>query len=295
MKTLGEILNAAAQRGGIAADSPELVALLSNSDLARITVPEGLQQALEGLGALNVEAAKQNAELKTYFRKPLLNSVDEKLLELANLFGSEFVAKVKAEANTFEKPALFREAIAALKEGKGKEGDDEDVKAARKQVAELNRKLAEYEQSYVPRQELDSLRSGLEQQLLDNWVLGRFAGQAWSEAIAPEFREVLAKAALEKELAAVGGKVVYDNGKGKLVQSADPTLELYVDHKPASLDSLVSAVMTKNKFIAVSQPRSTTNENAENGLPVPTGTTTNASKSTFGRLLSSSLHDQGVD
>jgi len=292
MKSLADLLNAAALRAGLPADNADLVGLLTNADLAKIKVPEALEQALEGMGTIQLEAAKQNPELKKYFRTPLLNSLDAEFQKLASLLGPDFAKKVEDETNTFQKPALFKEAIKALKDSGKKDGEDETE--AKKQLKALNEKLAEYQESYVPKSELEGLKNSYEQQILDRGIYARFAGQQWTEAIMPEFRGVVAKAALEKELAAMGAKLVYSNGEEKLVQAADPTLDFLLNHQPVSLDSLVGTVMTKNKFTEVSQPKPN-NSGVKTVEPSNSGpNNANASSGAFGRLLSDSLKDQGV-
>lgn len=297
MKTLADILNAAALRGGLPKDHPELVQLLTNADVARIEVPEALQKSLEGLGEINQEAARQNLELKKYFRKEVLDGMDERLSELAEVFGSEMVSKLKAENSTFQKPALFKEAIKRLKEEAKqakKDGDDTGEAEAKKQISELNRKLAEYEQTYVPQSKLEELKSGYEQQLLDSFTYSLFAGQSWSEQYSPKHRGMLAKAALEEELAAVGGKLILKDGKPKLVNAQDTSLDLYVNHQPINPDQIVSQVMTKNKFIAASQSTSVTN--GKNGPIVTEGeTNTKTANTAFAELSRSSLKDLGIN
>ena len=108
MPTLGEFINSAFQKAGIAADNEYLKRVLQNPELTKETVPDEIVSQFNST-LLTLDQAKTNYDLKNHFYGAALAPVEKELQNLATAyeFSEEDLAELNGIKSTFSKiPAL---------------------------------------------------------------------------------------------------------------------------------------------------------------------------------------------
>jgi len=144
-KNLGQFITHLATKAGMDSNNPDLINLLSNAELTKITVHSDIEKAIDE-NLLSLDTAKDNhPTLKNHYQAQTLNALDRKIESLLDGSGlpEDKIAEIKAIKSTYSRNDAFVEAIQAAALAKGKGASTEDKSALQKQVDETLLKLQE--------------------------------------------------------------------------------------------------------------------------------------------------------
>lgn len=248
MPNLLDFVRDVALRGGVAADSQELLELLQRPDLAaaaQVNVPDAVAAAAAGL--MSVQAAKSNADVQSHFRQAHFSAIDGKLaaaLDAAgDLLTTEQRAELTAERST---PARTEKALKMLLDAKPARTGD---KALQDEIKRLNDTARAKEEGYAAA--LATEKQHLTDYQRNQQFESATAQIKWADTYQESVRPDLAKLLIGKKLDEIGATAVLVGGKLVLKQKADPSLDFYQDNKTVSFADLVQRTAAENKLIAV--------------------------------------------
>lgn len=165
--------------------------------------------------------------------------------EIDEVFSEKAFGKVVRKA--FTKIAEVKEKSATL-------SSSDKEKLQKEEIVKLNQQLSEMKVGFVPKSEIEKIRSDWDGEKYNNEVDRHFISKKWSDNYPLEVRSTLAKTFLDKELAALGAKAVMGE-KGVKIVKADDLSSDYFDNsnKLVTFESLADKIMLSNKLLAVSQ------------------------------------------
>lgn len=256
--TIGDFLNNLAAKTGLQND-PDLVDLLSSSELSQHEISDELAQRIDG-GLMSLDGAKNNRDVLNHYKPIVLKAIDDKLAVLAEKYG--IAEKIAMEKSSYNKVDILEQALAArLAEAEAKvQGaggqKSEEVTRLTKQIADLQGQLQTV--SAAKEAELKSLRDEYAKSQLDMLVNFDLNGRRYANAELGDTNVDIARSVLNKELQAQKAVIVNDNGVLKLKQADNLDLD-YVDsaYKPVSFSDFVSRTLADKHLLEVQDPGDT--------------------------------------
>lgn len=139
MENVAQFIQRLAKKAGIAENDQNLINILSNADLTKVTLPvELVTQVDNNLLSLS-QALDNHPDIKKQYHAQALNAFDANMANLIDESGlsDEKIAELKAQKNTYKRFEAFNTAIkeAAANSAKSKSGEDKS--ALQKQVDDL--------------------------------------------------------------------------------------------------------------------------------------------------------------
>lgn len=249
---LGDFLNTMAQKSNIELD----FGTLSNKKLDELN-----QIELDDLSVakfdnlISIEEAKNSPEVIKHLKPILLKDIDNKLSLLSDKYG--FGDDYKMDKNTYKKVELlqskFDDKLAELEAQKGKGGNAEKEQLLAKQLGELQAQLSALTEN--SKKEVETVKSQYENEITEMHVKNLLAGKKFATKDLPiEVNTQMARLLIDKQLKEKGAMLVRKDGELKLVQSALPDMDFYMDNKPVSFSDFTNKVLADNKLLEVSQP-----------------------------------------
>lgn len=250
--TLGDFLNRLAAKTGVQND-PDLVDLLSSSELSQHEISDELAQRIDG-GLMSLDGAKNNRDVLNHYKPIVLKAIDDKLAVIAEKYG--IAEKIAGEKSSYNKVDILEQTLAAkLAEAEAKvQGaggqKSEEVTRLTKQIADLQGQLQTI--SAAKEAELKSLRDEYAKSQLDMLVNFDLNGRRYANAELGDTNVDIARSVLKKELQAQKAVIVNDNGVLKLKQADNLDLD-YVDsaYKPVSFSDFVSRTLADKHLLEV--------------------------------------------
>lgn len=255
---LGDFLNTLAVNSGIATDSAELKALLSNTTIAGYEIPDGIVSKIQS-SHLTLDAAKNNTAVISHIKAQLYNGVDSELNSTLNELGvyDNLKADFDNEKSTPKRMSLALKKIAALeKEKSGAGKGDKDLLQA--EINKLNSSIVDLKKNFD--NEKLSLVSKHQDEILD-YDLGNVLSAynyALPKEMAADLKIQTAKMILNKSLKEKDAKIVRENGALKL-KRASQDIDYFdesnqkVDHK-----KFIDGVLAQNNLLAVTPAKQQT-------------------------------------
>ena len=97
-----------------------------------------------------------------------------------------------------------------------------------------------------------------ENEITEMYVKNVLAGKKFATKDLPiEVNTQMARLLIDKQLKEKGAMLVRKDGELKLVQSALPEMDFYMDNKPVSFSDFTNKILAENKMLEVSQPATT--------------------------------------
>ena len=256
MKLL-DLVNSLASKCG-KQNEQAVIDILSRADLQNIDLADDVANAINN-NLLTVEAAKNNLTLKNHFNAITLGSVDAEILSMIKKLelGEEFETEITGLKNTFEKQRKLaeklKESIDNLKASQGK-GDDKAIERYTKQINDLNAKIAQLNETTVPKKELEKVQKESESAVRDFMVNSKIAGLKFAnQDVGNDVNITLANVLLNNALTKNKAVVVKDGNDLKLKNSEDQNLDyLNEQNKNVSFDDFMNKVFADSKILAVS-------------------------------------------
>jgi hypothetical protein len=92
-------------------------------------------------------------------------------------------------------------------------------------------------------------------------VKNLLAGKKFATKDLPiEVNTQMARLLIDKQLKEKGAMLIRKDGELKLVQSALPDMDFYMDNKPVSFSDFTNKILADNKLLEVSQPATQTQQ-----------------------------------
>ena len=250
---LGDFLNTLAQKSKIELD----FGTLSNKkidELNLIEIDDTVANQFDST-LMSLDGAKNNPEVLNHFKPIILKAVDNKYAILAEKYGlgEDFTN----EKNTYKKADLLEQKIdaklAELEAQKGKGGNAEKEQLLAKQLGDLQAQLSALTEN--SKKEVETVKSQYENEITEMHVKNLLAGKKFATKDLPiEVNTQMARLLIDKQLKEKGAMLVRKDGELKLVQSALPDMDFYMDNKPVSFSDFTNKVLADNKLLEVSQP-----------------------------------------
>jgi hypothetical protein len=233
-----------ALRAGIADTEAKLTALVDA--LPDLDVDDDLVANPLTNNLITEAEAGNRPTLKKKFKAEVLNGVDA-LVDpfLKELFTDEEIEALKKEEN----PSLKKigKLAAKAKELKTAGGNSADTAKA---IADLNTEITRL------KTERESEVTTLKKQHDEERFFDRLAGKVTRRSDVVDYAKakdgIRVVNDFKDTLTTVGG--ILDIATGKIMRKDDPSMELYIDNKPVTTDTLLEKTLTENEYLKKSEP-----------------------------------------
>lgn len=273
IKNLGQLLQHLAKKAGVAADDQQLINVLANADITKVTIHSDLVKAIDE-NLLSVEAAKDNhPDIKKVYVAQALNALDKKLAALIPDLGlsEDELKKLEANTNTYSK---LDEVVKKLQDKKAA-ASNEDKSALQRQVDDLLAQLQTAEQDKaqaVANVEIlrKTDRTAYQLKLMMNGVKTVYDNMPQSA------KDSAIDALIKNALQDKDAEFDFDESDSFIIRKKDGTSLLGANHTKITPQSFVDDILAQNKVLVVSQPQPevpvpTTEPIIIQGGPKPTG------------------------
>lgn len=251
IKNLGQLIQHLATKAGIKADDPNLVNILSNAELTKVTVHSDLVTAIDE-NLLHIEAAlDQHPKVRNKYTAEVLGPIDARMAALMDEL--EFDDATKTELGGIRSSyKRFETLTGKLKETLAKKAGatkDKDKEALQQQIDALQ------EQLRAAKKSVDDAKKEYENKLLDDRkdfrLRNLLSGKKTTLDTLPEdVRFGTLMGIVNKKLQAQGAEIVFDE-KGELQLMKEGSKLYGANHTLITLDSLIDAELAQNKLLVV--------------------------------------------
>lgn len=260
----GTFIKDLAERAGVDTTDKSFVDLLS----IQATVPDGIGEKIQQ-NLFNIDAAKQNPQLKGYFHAQALSVPDRAIQEVLQdlQFDDAVLNEFKEEKSTPAKVKKLAEKIQAknkalieeLEKKSGSKDSQERISKLAEEIKTLNAQLGEKDKTWEAKvKEVEAREAEKSASFAKKMILAakEYADDKKPKDLNIEFADLV----LQKELAAKKAKAIFNqDGTFKLVQAENPDLEYMENHKPVSFGDFVDRTLANHNMLKVSAPAKTEN------------------------------------
>jgi hypothetical protein len=247
MPTLGEFINSALQKAGIAADNEYLKRVLQNPELTKETVPDEIVSQFNST-LLTLDQAKTNYDLKNHFYGAALAPVEKELQNLATAYelSEEDLAEINGIKSTFSKiPALKAKLDNAIQKKAAAAGGDKGKHA--EEIVRLNAEIAAAKADMATATQ--RISSEYEGRFVD-MALNNFMNQySFTDAIPKEVAAMTARNLFDQTVSAKRAKYKLVNNELTLVNADDESLPFMQENQPVQFKSFVDKIVADNKLL----------------------------------------------
>ena len=252
MANVGEFINAALIKAGVAPDNEFLKKILTNAELTKETVPDELVSQFNST-LLTIDQAKTNYDLKNHFYGAALAPVNKELQNLATAFelSDEEIAEINGVKSTFERiPLLQNKLNAAIQKKAAASGGDKG-----KHAEEIVRLNAEIAAAKADKDNLtNQIKSEYENKILD-MALNNFMNQySYTEAIPKDVAAMTARNIFDQTVTSKRAKYKLVNNELTLVNADDESLPFMQENQPVQFKAFVDKIVADNKLLKTAPP-----------------------------------------
>ncbi len=252
--TVSEFLHQMALSSGAEIDNPALKLILADPNLAKLEIPKEYETLVgdKFKGMITLDAAKQNAELKKYFLATSLYGVDKDIERLArNEMGltDDEISSLKRIDNTQKRLEEFAKISKEKLSKMAPATDDEKAKKLANTINELNRQLAEKDESFkakekeIAGQYLNKMSAQAKKEL--------FRQYQYTDSLPISVQTQTAQALLDENLRKNNYKVTFNEESNSLKLLTDADTEVFVNNKPVNINQYVESLLAENKLLKV--------------------------------------------
>ena len=248
MPTIADTLTMLAKKASV--DITDLSKLFAEHEpLRTLEVPDVTYNLLEK-GLLTIDQAKHNSDLKSYYTRQALDTVDAKIGEVIGEYEIDS-PEITATSSSYEKIKILAGAI-RKKEAEKVAASTGDKKTLQDEIAKLNGQIvAERDKWKADHENLVKTHQGEKKDMI---VRGRLASYNYSKQFDREVAQEAANLGFNKRLAQDGGQMILENGNLKLVNAADPALKFMINNQEVVLNDYMDKFMAESKLIQVNDP-----------------------------------------
>jgi hypothetical protein len=256
----GTLLSDLAKKAGVDTTQKEFVDLLSTD----IEIPDAIAGAINK-GLLNIDAAKNNPEVKKAIKAEALNGVDAKIAEILEEFGITEADEIANEKNSFNKIPLLAKTIKALEEKKAGTGKKVEKDALEIKISDLNKELKAAKESLTAKEKewQDARNNDLINFEKHKKLLGK--EYALPKEMNADLKVATADTAINMALAAKGFKLVRNEQGGLSIVDKDGNKAYNENHEEVQVDSFFDGALAQNKLLKVNDQSHNGNGNNGNG------------------------------
>ena len=252
IKTIGQLIQHLATKAGILADDKNLINILSNSELSKVTIHSDFVKSLDE-NLLSIEAAKDNhPEIATIYKAQALNALDKRVLAIADELelSDEEMSELKKQISSYKKLELV---IGKLKESK-KETPDKGAKdALQTQIDGLLADLKTANQIAAAKEV--EFGKTINSTKIDFEVRSKLAGKKTIfDTLDSNIRHKSLMAVIDNALQDKDAEFSYDEKGNLQILKKDGTTLLGANHTKISIDDLVDGTLALNKILVVAEP-----------------------------------------
>ncbi len=252
---LGALLNSLLLKSGIKSDHPELINLLSKSELANVEIPKDFSEALEK-NLLTPESALAHQNVRSTLIAQALNGIDSELEAAVDDLGfdEDVKASIKGiKGNTNERMRQFKAETKKLIEKATKQAGKGDVEQANKTIQDLNSKLAEM--SRTKQSEIESLANSHRSTIKDLRLEALLSQKSYPNKDLPkEVNLLTARQLIDLDLSRKGYVLDLDESGRDFKLTTKEGTDVFVNNKQVLPTDYFDAVLAENKFVAVNEP-----------------------------------------
>lgn len=228
---------------------------LTTDEFKAITLPDlDIDDSIAGSidkGLLNIDAAKNNFDVRKALKAEALNGVDKKVADLLEELGIESADDVKNEPNTYEKIAKLAAAIKATEEKKSKSTGKVDKEGYDTQIKELQRQLKEAKDSSILKE--TDFKSTRETDLTNYEIQTILMGKDYAlpKEMATKLKLSTAKSAIDEALQQKGYKITRTETGALAIVKKDGTPAFSETHEPVEINQFLDGALAQNKLLKV--------------------------------------------
>lgn len=268
IKTLGQLIQHLAKKAGMDTADTNLVNVLSNAELSKITLHSDFVKGLDE-NLLSLTQAKDNhPDIGNVYKAQALNGFDKKMDEIAAEAGLDDAAneELKGIKNSYKRFEVLntklKEKIAAENKGKGAE----DKSALQKQVDELLEKLRNADSATTAKvAEVESLRKadkiGFE---LRSALMGI---ATIYDDLPPKAKQATLDALITNALQDKDAEFDFDEQGAFILRKKDGSNLMESGHSKYTPQKFIDEILAQNKVLKVAQPPKTQNGNESSNNP----------------------------
>lgn len=271
IKNLGQLIQHLATKAGIDTNDKNLINLLSNSELTKITLHSDFVKSLDE-SLLSVEAATDNHPvIGAKYKAQALNAFDKKMEAIIN--GSDLDDEIKTELlgtqSSFKRfealNAKLAEHFTAKANTKGDKKDD----VLQKQIDDLQKELKTSKELLVAKE--TEHKSGIDAVRTEYLFKSKLSGKKTVLDQLPEavrfssINNLITQALQDKD-----AKVVYDEQGNAMLIKSDGSKLYGANHTQITLDDLIDTTLAQNKILVVSQQQQQ-NQQQQQQVVIPGG------------------------
>lgn len=255
---LGEFISTLAANSGIPADSPELKALLSNTNVSGCDVPDSVINKIQS-SHLTLDAAKNNKDVLFHFKAQLYNGVDSELNSTLTEMGviDALKADFETEKSTPKRISLALKKISALEKEKAgaSKGDKTELQ---KEIDRLNGSISDARKQFDAEKQL--LIANHQNEILDYDLSTMLAGHNYAlpKEMAQDMKIKTAKMVVNQALQTQDAKFVRENGALKLKRVSNDTDYFDASNQKVEAKKFIDGVLAQNNLLVTSAPAATT-------------------------------------
>jgi hypothetical protein len=266
IKNLGQLIQHLATKAGVAADDANLVNILSNAELTKVTLHSDLVKAMDE-NLLSVDAATDNHPvIGPKYKAQALNAFDKKMEAVIEELGLDDTAKaelkgVKSSYDRFEKLSAKLKDLSTKKDNAS---GSADKVALQKQIDDLLLKMQNEQKTYS-----EKLASVENDRLKDriNFELKSLYGNAKTiyDQLDPAIKSTSIDAVINSALLQKEAKFAYDDKGSLVVLKNDGTNLVGANHVKYTPQMLIDEILAQNKILAVTQQQQNNNQQQQQG------------------------------
>lgn len=251
IKNLGQFIQHLATKAGVQLDDKNLINILSNSELTKITVNSDLVKAMDE-NLLSVDDATNNHPLiGSKYKAQALNALDKRVLELASelTLSDDELEELKKPINSYKKLEFV---IGKLKEAKPAKGDKGDKDALQKQVDDLLKKLQDKDKEHA-----DALQKASDERIADKVGFEKHSNYGKLKTIYDELPESIRESSIDSviknALQEKGAEFAYDEKGAFIIRQKDGANLVGANHKAYTPQSFIDEILAQNKILKVAE------------------------------------------
>jgi len=293
MATFGELLSNLATAAGVAKDNPQLIDVLSNSELASKPIPTEIATQITA-NLMTKDAARNNGEIKGHFYKTFASGFDEKLKEFITDFGLDDTtqAQIFAEDSVFKKYERLREKLKDAYSTAKNSTTVSGKKEAEEEIRKLNADLAAAKTAIEQARQEEATKwiNDIKESQLEN-MLGSYE---YSNDKVPKSTSIeVAKAILNRKISDSKLNPVFDPKTKSFRLLTESGLEHFNGNTPVAFKDFMDSTVAEAGLIKVSGSSGTPPPNTQpQGTPkVATAATGPKNVSSYMASLDSDLAD----
>ena len=253
MAKLNEFLTSLIKKAGLNPDDDAIKTFLSQESLSTIEVPEPVQKPIDSSLISLTDAKNNHPDIKNYYTKQALDTLDKKVDALMDQFGLSEDEKnaIKVERSSYLKPELLIKSIQKLEQAKAS-ADKPDKAAIQRQIDDLHAQIRAKDEAVngikadYAKKEKD-LRIGYSLQSL----LGNH--KTINDHLEPDVRFEITKALLDKRLRDSNAKFDFDDN-GRFVLLKNDGTNFYGDsNQQVDAKQFVEQTLSNNKLLVTTK------------------------------------------